>query len=165
MKKHSLQTLFQMGMKRELDEALAPEGYIIELGPGENPVPGAHGLEFPGWDGMKHNLPYQDESVDGVYAFHFMEHLTGERAIEMLREIQRVLVPGGIATIVVPHRSAMLAYQDLDHKSFWCEETMRNLFQNPYYKKHGAWRFKIRLNVMMGIVERNMGLFIQLERI
>ncbi len=66
--------------------------------------------------------------------------------------------------IVVPHRLSQMAYHDLDHKSFWCEETLKNLFTTTYYLKNREqrWRFRIGTNVIIGIVERNLALMTQL---
>lgn len=47
-------------------------------------------------------LPLPDESVDAIYASHFLEHLTYENATYFLQECFRVLKPGGIIRLVVP---------------------------------------------------------------
>jgi hypothetical protein len=53
---------------------------------------------------------------------------------------------------------------DLTHKTAFCEDTWSNLFSDPSYKRMGAeaWRFKIGLNIIIGIVERNLCLMTQL---
>ncbi|TWT53730.1 hypothetical protein Pla22_13620 [Rubripirellula amarantea] len=51
---------------------------------------------------LRRGLPYDDNSFDGVYHSHVLEHLTPESAAGMLRECGRVLRPGGVLRIVVP---------------------------------------------------------------
>lgn len=168
----NLNEFFRMGMKREIPELLdqpstAPRAF--NLGAGLSRIEGAQSLDYTeGWDGMRHDIPAARSSVGAVYAFHFLEHLSGERVIYMLREVERVLVVGGVFNIVVPHRLGAMAFQDLDHKSFYTEDTWKELFFNPFYTKNGtmeSWRFRIHLNVIMGIAERNLALLTQLVRI
>jgi predicted SAM-dependent methyltransferase len=111
-------------------------------------------------------IPHADSSVGGIYAFHFLEHLTGAQAIALLMEAQRVLAVGAPMTIVVPHRLGAIAFQDLDHKSFWTEESWKTLFTNPHYDKNRElpWKFDIKFNAIIGIVERNLALMTQLVR-
>jgi hypothetical protein len=76
--------------------------------------------------------PWADESLDEVYANHFLEHLTGEQRIHFVNELYRCLkkpamVDGkriGFATIIVPHWASSRAYGDLTHQwppvvEFW----------------------------------------------
>ncbi len=51
---------------------------------------------------LRRGLPYQDDSFDGVYHSHVLEHLTPDAAKSMLRECARVLKPGGVLRVVVP---------------------------------------------------------------
>ena len=67
------------------------EGWInIDIDPSTNPdiiADAAH-------------LPYEDNSIDEIYAGHLLEHFDIEQ--EVLREWHRVLKPGGKITICVP---------------------------------------------------------------
>lgn len=47
-------------------------------------------------------IPFDSESVDVVYHSHMLEHLDRDIAREFIREVGRVLKPGGIHRIVVP---------------------------------------------------------------
>ncbi|MDL0080349.1 class I SAM-dependent methyltransferase [Helicobacter zhangjianzhongii] len=47
-------------------------------------------------------LPFADESFDVAYSSHFLEHLTPQKALQILKEIKRILKPNGIIRIVVP---------------------------------------------------------------
>jgi predicted SAM-dependent methyltransferase len=57
-------------------------------------------------DVLRHNLkkgiPFPDQSVDGVYHSHLLEHLDYDVAPIFLAEVKRVLKPGGVHRIVVP---------------------------------------------------------------
>jgi len=47
-------------------------------------------------------IPYPDDSMDEIYAGHFLEHLTPEETYWFLLECHRVLKPGGLMGVVVP---------------------------------------------------------------
>jgi len=51
---------------------------------------------------LRGNLPFLSASIDVVYSSHALEHLHVEEAKRLMREIFRVLKPGGICRIVVP---------------------------------------------------------------
>lgn len=137
-------------------------GLLLNLGPGNKYMPGTKGYGLPDWDADFNKIPETDETVDGIYAFHFLEHVW--HPIKVLRECQRVLKPGGSMLIVVPYYNSQMQAQDLDHKSKFCETTWTNIFANPYYADKGEWKFKVGLNIIMGVVERNLCLMTQLIR-
>ena len=47
-------------------------------------------------------IPIQGNSFDWVYSEHFIEHLEREAAIEWLKEIRRLLCPGGLLRLTTP---------------------------------------------------------------
>lgn len=51
---------------------------------------------------LRRGLPYDDDTFDGVYHSHVLEHLTPEAAPFMLGECRRVLKPSGVMRVVVP---------------------------------------------------------------
>ncbi len=53
------------------------------------------------WD-ISRGLPFADGSLQGVFSEHCLEHFPLPAAINLLREIRRVLAPQGIARIIVP---------------------------------------------------------------
>ncbi len=58
-----------------------------------------------GYDVTKANvteIPYKDNSFDGVHCSHVIEHLNPEDAYELLSELARVLRTGGILVIRTP---------------------------------------------------------------
>jgi SAM-dependent methyltransferase len=129
-------------------------------------MPHAHNLDLPEWDGQYGLLPYGDGRVDAIYAFHFFEHLSGAQAITMLRECERVLRFGGILTTVTPHRLGSMAFHDLDHKSFWSEDTWKTLLGTPWYDKNREvpWKLRLGFNMIAGLNERNLCLMSQLVK-
>jgi len=60
--------------------------------------------------------PFASGSVVEVHCAHFFEHLSGAQRIVFMRELQRVLVAGGKATIVVPYARSDGAIQDPTHQ-------------------------------------------------
>lgn len=51
---------------------------------------------------LRRTLPFADGTFTAVYASHVLEHLAPADGAALVREIGRVLVPGGIIRIVVP---------------------------------------------------------------
>lgn len=47
-------------------------------------------------------LPFKDNSIDLIHCVHVLEHVTRDKNLLMLKEMQRVLRPGGEAWIEVP---------------------------------------------------------------
>ncbi len=58
---------------------------------------------------FRHGLPFEDDSVDYVYSSHLLEHLYRDDALRLLRDIRRILKPGGWVRICVPDLSHALA--------------------------------------------------------
>lgn len=162
-------------------------GCEINLGAGNSPMLGCYNLDFPEWDAENYQImapnyfvrawngqttpamcadllmPCPSESVNAIHAFHFLEHLKDPR--RMLREIQRVLRPGGVANICVPHYSSMLAHYDLDHKSTWSLETWRNTFKSTGYDKdRDGWKLRVHFNALMAVDERHFAILTQLVK-
>lgn len=157
---------FNSGMKKQIRPFLrGPDGPQVNLGAGSSALPGVDNLDVPEWKAPL--LPYDDESVAAVYAFHFLEHLDKDMIIAQLREIERVLMFDGIFVSVIPHWSCELAFQDLDHKSFWSETTWGNLMSNPHYRdrKDGAWQLEVQTCLIMGVVSRNLVIVTQIVKL
>ena len=56
------------------------------------------------------SMPYEDSTFDAVLCSHVLEHVDNDRAA--IREIARVLRPGGWAVIMVPYFDGMLTDED-----------------------------------------------------
>jgi len=161
-----IQELFKMGMDREVPQLLdipLMEGECLNIGAGNKHFDFATSLDLPEWDADSQQIPRADESVASIIAFHFLEHV--REPVKLLQEFQRVLMPGGVVNIVVPYYSSAMAAQDLDHKHFFTEETWKTLFRNPYYNKNRVeWKFEVKLNLIIGVVERNLCLMTELQK-
>lgn len=162
--------LFQVGMDRHVQDILPETGMIdgpkLNLGAGNKMIVGTipHDADN-GWLAGE-PLPYDDETVVAIFALHFFEHLTKEEFLSVLRECERVLVTYGVINVVVPHWSAEIAHQDLDHKLFFSEQTFENLFNNSYYQgtMPRNWKLMIHTSLIMGVVQRNLVLVTQLVK-
>lgn len=51
---------------------------------------------------IKKGLPFDNDSVDVVYHSHILEHIDREFVESFLKEVKRVLIPGGIHRMAVP---------------------------------------------------------------
>lgn len=151
-----------------------PRGLHLNLGAGKKMIPREFLYEeeecIPldaehGWMAGQ-RMPLDDDTVAQVYSFHFFEHLRKEEIIGTLRELERVLMPGGLVNMLVPHWSCELAHQDLDHKSFWGETSLRMLLEDKSYDgtMPRDWRLKINSVLIIGIAERNLVTLYQLEK-
>jgi len=146
------------------------QGLTLNLGcgwaKGNKYIPGAIGLDLPDWDANTMPIPYPDASVGTIHAFHFLEHV--DNVLYLLAECQRVLMVGGVMNIVVPYYSSALQAQDFTHRRAFCEDTWKTNFANAYYHQPGAieqWKFRVGLNIIIGIVERNLCLMTQLIKV
>ena len=155
--------LFNKGMDRKFKDILPVEPPGINLGAGHKTFFGFDSLQLPDWDAEKDPLPHSDGSKHAVIALHFFEHVTPARIPFVMGECERVLIGGGTLNIVVPHRLGGMAWQDLDHKSFFTEDTWRVLFNNDYYERPGQPQFTMRnnFNLIMGESERTLALVSQ----
>ena len=102
----------------------------IDLGCGTRKHDGCFGIDKAKYEGVdlvldvgKENLPFEDGSIDYVWASHFLEHLTFEEVVHTMNECWRVLKTGSIFEIVVPHGMSYAGMVDLSHKTFWTEDS------------------------------------------
>jgi SAM-dependent methyltransferase len=75
-------------------------------------------------------LPFEAHCFDGVMLDNVLEHLTGPDVV--IKEISRVLKPGGILVVVVPGRKGF--QMDPDHKIFYDEKKLQSLFEKHGYQ-------------------------------
>ena len=77
-------------------------------------------------------LPFEDNSVDEVRAYHILEHI-GEGFFQLMKEIYRVCKDTAIIDIQVPHHRSEIFYGDPSHVRFVTIDNMR-LFSKRYNK-------------------------------
>jgi SAM-dependent methyltransferase len=84
-------------------------------------------------DLTKFPYPFKDESVDAIYASHFVEHLDGIERIKFFNECHRILKPSGIMRLLHPYYKSVRAVQDPTHK--WPP-----ISENSYFYWSKKWR-------------------------
>ena len=77
-------------------------------------------------------LPFLDRSVDLAVCFHVLEHVPDDRAA--MRELARVLSPGGLALVQVPWRPGHLTDED---PSAGVEERLARFGQADHVRYYG----------------------------
>lgn len=118
--------------KESIKTANAVSGYLkgegpkkLQIGCGYNPAEGWFNTDLEPTSNeifyMDASLPYQieDNSFDFIFSEHIFEHLTFEQECNMIRECQRILKPGGVMRMAIPHAGFLF-----------------NLYQNPEIPVH-----------------------------
>lgn len=92
----------------------------LNLGCGRHPLDGWINLDRVAGEGADivvelgmESIPLEDHSVDCVFASHVLEHI--HDIISAMREIHRVLKPGGYLVAAVPHAGHDGAWDDPTH--------------------------------------------------
>lgn len=81
-------------------------------------------------------LPFKNDSFDVAYSSHFLEHLHPNKAVQILKEIKRILKPNGIVRIVVPDLQNMVQVYLDTHKKI--ESYMQNNMLDSSKKSMGG---------------------------
>lgn len=81
--------------------------------------------------------PWDNESVGEINASHVMEHLTSEGFLHAMSEAYRVLKPGSLFTIEVPHPRSDYFIGDPTHRTP-VDENVLNLFSRKLCLKSQA---------------------------
>jgi len=74
----------------------------------------ANGYIFEQMD-VRQSLPRAPDTVDLIYASHFIEHLTGDEALKFLQDCWRMLKPGGVIRLTVPD-AYLIAQKYVNHE-------------------------------------------------
>jgi SAM-dependent methyltransferase len=100
-----------------------PVPFILDLGCGNAKEPGAVGLDnvqLPGVD-IVHDLrefpyPFKDATADEIYLKHVVEHFALADLQRIFGEAYRILKPGGVMHVRVPHVFSVAAWVDPTHR-------------------------------------------------
>ena len=124
----------------ELEHLTGPQqGLKVNLGCGKDIRVGWINLEkakLPGVD-VYHDiahvpLPFATNSCREVLCKDVLEHL---EYLPVLRDIHRILQPGGRVTIQVPHFTSKDAYSDPTHRTLFTRNTF-NYFINTHFRSY-----------------------------
>ncbi|UVK63867.1 methyltransferase [Gordonia phage LilyPad] len=136
-----------------------PDGQVYD----KHPLGGGYPVEVS-WDYSRVKGFQDSESVSEIASYHTLDHLSPRQVINTLREVERVLVPGGTFTNIVPHADSQLAKECIHHQSRFMIDTWRNIFSERQYEHDGEWNLEVGLNFVFGIAERNVVLVTQLVK-
>jgi len=89
-------------------------------------------------------LPFKKCSFDGVFCAHLIEHFDSKDALSLLKEIGRVLMPGGILLIQTPllHKAF---FNNFTHEKVYTPEAIMHYFSdtdNTTYNKVGTYEIR-----------------------
>jgi len=106
------------------------------------------------WDLEKTPLPFKDNSVDEILAYHVLEHI--HNFIPLMHEFHRICKPGAIIKIKTPFYSSWGQFNDPTHVRFFSPFTFNyfNKWKN-YSHQVGAKKTmfipkKIKINFGIG---------------
>lgn len=88
---------------------------------------------------VRKGLPYDDSSVDEIWASHFFEHLTCEELLDVMEECYRVMRAGTLLTIIVP----LMEFATIDHKLFLSEGSFDILARDGDHYFNRAFKWEI----------------------
>jgi SAM-dependent methyltransferase len=125
---------------RAIVDKFGQDNYRLDLGCGPTSMEGCIGIDSSlafepdiRLDLEKDPLPFDDCSVEEIYATHFLEHI--HNLIPLMNECQRVLKPGGAMHIRVPMYPSIEAFQDPTHVRFFTARTF--LY---WHEPDGYWK-------------------------
>ncbi|MBN1162194.1 class I SAM-dependent methyltransferase [Patescibacteria group bacterium] len=94
---------------------------VLNLGCGDKKLKGAVNVDKSNLHNVDivHDLniipyPFPDAHADEIHMYHVLEHL--DDPIAVMEEVHRILKPGGILYLRVPHFSSLYAWGDITHK-------------------------------------------------
>lgn len=124
-------------------------GSVLLLGCGKTRIPGAIGVDrtsIEGYVDVIHDLdaipyPFESDSAREIHLYHVLEHL--QDPLRKLEELHRILMPGGILFIRVPHYSSMGAFSDMTHVRPFSYLSFDCLQKNDYHHFYTSVEFVI----------------------
>ena len=125
------------------------ERAIINIGCGQTRIPGSIGVDrvlIPGYVDVVHDLnripyPLADDFADEIHFYHVLEHL--DDPVQKLEELHRILKPGGVLHMRVPHFSSNGAFTDITHKRPFGFHSFDVFEEGAYHSYYSKVRFRI----------------------
>lgn len=90
----------------------------LNIGAGESNLPGFIPIDIQKGADASTKLPYEDGTVDEVYASHVLEHIHHSKTFPTIQEWVRVLKPGGRIRIAIPDFEKVLKNVKDDPEKF-----------------------------------------------
>lgn len=92
------------------------------------------------FDLTKFPYPFEDSHADEILLDNVLEHLPD--IVGTMRELHRILKPGGVVKIYVPYGKADRALQDPTHIHFFTEKSMNYFTDDYHFSYYTTFRFK-----------------------
>lgn len=113
------------------------EGYGIDINP--YCVQWCQARGYRCLEGTIDQIPFPDAFFDGVLLSHVLEHL--DRPEDALREVRRVLRPGGVLCVAVPLEAGFK--KDATHVRFFDREALNQLLSQCRFQVKRAWFYPL----------------------
>lgn len=84
---------------------------------------------------------FPDATFEAVYASHVLEHLDRDAAELCLREVHRVLRPGGIVRLAVPDLDAIVSHYDPADPDTFLDGIYEGHSSRPGRGSHHRWQY------------------------
>lgn len=127
-------------------------------------------------DGKVPPIPLENESMDVVTAFQFIEHITNP--VDFIQDVYRILKPGGVFLCTTVNAKMSLArnpFHVFEYDFDWMERDFKKVFKNvemlglqgnekvnKYYKENGKWVKSILKWDVLGIHKKLPASFVTL---
>ena len=129
---------------------------------------GCGGNKQPGWENydmevdITKPLPFENDSVDFILAEHVVEHVSMHQGYGFIKEVSRILKPGGVAKILVPDITKISrnrndpyfdSYLRFYHEMGWTDGTIESSFERMafFYEHQSLWTEELLLTVMESV--------------
>ena len=145
---------------KKIIKLVQPPPLMLDFGCGEVCQPGYEGVDLYA-PSAKHKvnlfqlpLPWKDNSVDGIWCSHFIEHIPQALRWPFFDECWRILKPDGVMRIFVPNWKSERAYGDMTHE--WPPVTTMFFYylirswRETNKLQHGAYNLKSNFDFQAG---------------
>ncbi|MSR77796.1 MAG: class I SAM-dependent methyltransferase [Candidatus Omnitrophica bacterium] len=112
---------------------------VLDVGCSRNKVSGAIGIDIDPnsqadiiHDLNQYPYPIESNSFETIMAQHIIEHVNDP--VQFMKELYRILKPGGKITFETPHFSSRVAYSEPQHKFFFSYFMFSTILQQIPYK-------------------------------